>query len=302
MFARYVSFFGRKIFWPKKPLLIAALDMLICPKCNYQTHEDYDRCVNCNADIGSPNVRRAEAERSELNDRYDAAMRDAAGRGAAGVAMAFEQAAAQSQAVINIDFHPLKTLIENERNHYANYYELVRGGVRSPADPDNDRDRAAADALLFGSTIPGKIAFAALSIDGRGLISYGKYTLTLREGMIADRISLLEENSYTFVKRHDVSLNRPTPKGYRAVWADRGRLAAAKLAPQLSDMTQADDFARILLFSDGNRANDRFIEAHLYGSFTRATIEKVAAPQGRQIGEAKLRELARKAGIAWEQV
>jgi hypothetical protein len=244
----------------------------------------------------------AEAEKTELNDRYDAAMKDAAQRGAADVVKAFEQAAAQSQAVVNVDLRILKTLIEDDRNHYANYYELVRAGVRSPAAPDNDRDRAAADALLFGSVIPEKITFAALSIDGRGLISYGDYSLTLRENMVKNRISLLEENSYDFVDNHNVTRKNKPPKGYRAVWRDRGRLAAAKPAPQLSDKTPKDEFARILLFSDGNRANDRFIEAHIYGSFTRATIEKVAAPQGKRGGAAKLQELACKAGIVWEQV
>ena len=53
--------------------------------------------------------------------------------------------------------------------------------------------RVFADDALF----PGykeQIRFAALSLDGKGLSSYGECTLILRDHMIAHRASVLEGN------------------------------------------------------------------------------------------------------------
>ena len=59
------------------------------------------------------------------------------------------------------------------------------------------------------------------------------------------------------------------PKGYMARWFDRGRLAAAKHAADLTDGMPDEAFARVLLRSEGNRGTDRYMEVEIYGGFNR---------------------------------
>lgn len=71
----------------------------------------------------------------------------------------------------------------------------VSGQVRRAAELENDRQRRMVDALLFGGYAD-QIRFAALSLDGIGLRSYGKgglsYGLCLGDVAIAKRASLLQ--------------------------------------------------------------------------------------------------------------
>ena len=161
-----------------------------------------------------------------------------------------------------------------------------------------------ADGTLFG--IPGgQITYAALSLDGSGLISYGPVTLLLKDEAINHRASLLEENSFKLLGRFS-----KIPKGYRAIWAKRADLAIAKLLRQecvekTRGATSRDARAKLILYQVGNRATDEFIEVHLWRGFNFHAIESICSDgippvSDEDIALLKLgKSWALKRGIPW---
>lgn len=238
-----------------------------CPNCGTPFQATEDTCSACNEHLGFPNVRAAEepTERDALRQRYKEAIDRAAARGAKAAVENFEAEVKRSLAVINCDVYRLRELIVVEKALYANYYLGVRSEVRRAADVENDRQRRSVDALLFGAYAD-KLRNAALSIDGKGLTSYGAYSVVLREVAVAKRASLLEENSYSFVARHNLKPSEPIPIGYRCAWANRHELAIAKLGDIIEASTPPADYPRVLLSDKGKRADDDFIEVYIYGS------------------------------------
>jgi hypothetical protein len=134
------------------------------------------------------------------------------------------------------------------------------------------------ESILFGSWAE-KLVYAALSLDGMGLSSYGLVSMTLKEVCIRNRTSLLSENSFTFVSRHNVSKSSPAPLGHRATWDERKELAVAKLAGRLTPAVGRRDYAGLVLFSEGDRSTDDFIEIHIYGGFNKYAISALKAPE-----------------------
>jgi len=123
---------------------------------------------------------------------------------------------------------------------------------------------------LFGSR--GDVTYAALGVERQGLVSYGIVALTLKELAIADRTTLLEENSYTFCLKHAGEL----PKGYRATWRDRASLVLIKIGTSIAmDESSSSSMEGLLLFSEGNRETDRFIEVHIWRGFTTKSLERI---------------------------
>ena len=113
-----------------------------------------------------------------------------------------------------------------------------------------------------------------------GLTSYGGrsgrsglFTIVLSELSVRDRASVLEENSYTFVERNRITIGVPIPPGRRAPWGDRHRVAVAKLAAQLNKGTHSRRFPALLLFTEGDRNTDEFVEVHIHGYFNRRAVE-----------------------------
>lgn len=247
-----------------------------CPHCSRPLGvTDGPSCPSCGLPVGFPNVRRARRpeEKAALDARYRDALDRAAPRGADGRVRAFEAALASSQAVLNVDLKGL-LLLMTEGAPYLSYRQLVDDGVRFRAQGEWDRARAGVDAVLFG-TYDRHIRFAALSLDGAGLPSYGAFALTLREGHIAHRASVLEENAFDFVERHKPVGRIPIPPGYIACWDERARLAVAKLADDVAPGTPDADFPAFLAWSAGDRLTDRFVEVHIFGPFDRYTVASV---------------------------
>ncbi len=52
-------------------------------------------------------------------------------------------------------------------------------------------------------------------------------------------------------------------------------MAVAKLEPNILDTTKESEFAKILLYTENNKASDEFIEVHIYGGFNIKSIEAV---------------------------
>lgn len=216
-------------------------------------------------------------ERTALLARYTEAKQRAVARGAQAPLQQFEQLTDTSQAVLCRPWAEVSRLALAESEIYATFYQRTEAGLRIPDGDPWDRLRAAADALLFGDSGKKHVRFGALSLDGVGLERYGECSLALKEKMIAHRSTLIERNSVVFMKQHRVSASTDyaLPTGYRAGWADRGKLAVAKLADAIEPATAPADFARRLLNPGPDGWGDDFVEVHIWGSLTIRSMEQV---------------------------
>lgn len=189
---------------------------------------------------------------------------------------------------------------------YGSYYKLLMAGTRSPAKLDYDRHRAAVDAILYG-TYASEICFAALSLDGSGLLSYDPISIQLKDVAIASRATVLEENSYTFVRRQGLTPGMAPPRGFMAAWDQRDILAAVKVEPRLDAHTDVTSFPALLLYSSGDRQHDSYVEVHIYGSFDFRAVERVSVPKSlnRPPNQPLVRMLEEYVGAkdaVWEEV
>jgi hypothetical protein len=276
-----------------------------CQHCGSPFAASDEKCSTCGSHLGFPNVRASNqsAEHIALEARYKAAMERAESRNAKPSVENFKRAVSRSSAVCNCDIYRLRELIIEGKSLYANYYLAVRAQVRKAADEENDRLRRTVDALVFGAYAD-QIVFGALSIDGKGVTSYGPYSLVLREVAVVKRASLLEENSYSFVARHSLKPPDAIPLGYRCEWGKRQELAVAKLADAIEPTTLESDYPRILLKNGTGRADDDFIEVHIYGPFNQHAIEAVCGSSNPKPYEEKallavLKDHLSKSGKKW---
>jgi hypothetical protein len=149
---------------------------------------------------------------------------------------------------------------------YRNYHQRIESGERAPAEAESHSDREMVGAKLYPAFHP-HIQYAALSPDGRGLKNYGAVALRwqVTPFYLERRISLLDENSFTFFERYNLgALRTPIPPGHQSVWADRTKLTIAKLAARLNSATSESSLPMLLLHSAGNRDDDDFLEVAIY--------------------------------------
>ena len=265
-----------------------------CSVCGSTISAAADRCSTCGTDAGAPNVRAVQgpAEISALENRFEDALARADAHGARQETDHFRRALERSSAVVNCELPFLRDFVTRSTPLYANYHRGVQAGVRKAAEGERDRDRAIVDAIMFASYAD-EIRMAALSITDTGLASYGPYSMKLRDVAVAKRSSLLEENSFSFIRHHNLGFEVPIPLGYRSTWGGRAKLALAKLADFIAVGMNEADFQSLLLLDTGNRATDNFIEVHIFGTFDREAIDTVSGP--------KLKKRSRDIAI-WEVV
>jgi hypothetical protein len=256
-----------------------------CEHCDLDARFGFeDRCRACNYPVAmwAPNVQLAaeSAQADALDERYRQSRVDAERRGLLDAFLAFQTAARRTAAVVNMDAGLAFHFMTSEAPLYAPYASLVSGHARTPASFDDDRRRRAVDALIYGGAGE-RIVFGALSLDGRGLTSYGDVHVELKDMTIADRATVLEENSYAFVERRALTPDAAWPAGRLAEWAHRDKLVASKLGRDVQQSWSDVERAAAILHSPGNRAGDRFLEVHIYGTFNR----QAAAPaMARRLG------------------
>jgi hypothetical protein len=164
----------------------------------------------------------------------------------------------------------LDRLAASDQELFSTFYKLLGSEVRLPHGNQWDNLRRLADETLF----PGykeEIRFAALTLDGKGVSSYGECSFVLRNSMIAHRASVFEENSVLFLKRHSYNL----PAGHRASWEGRAKLCVAKLANAIEPSTPESQFPALMLRSGADSQNDDFVEVHIWGPMSLRTVERV---------------------------
>jgi hypothetical protein len=259
---------------------------LDCRFCGLEYPHGQLCCPHCGRPMLYPNVQAAEAqaERSALAAMYAKAVKWAADHAVEDVARAFESRVAASHAVINRPAGEVERLATSDRELYATYYQLTDAEIRIPPGDKWDRLRRITDELLFTGYRNG-IRFAALSLDGRGLSSYGLCTLVLREEMIAHRATVFVENSVLWMKRHLVRIanDEALPEGYRALWDARSQLSVVKLCERLRPCMDPDSFPGLLLRNGPSSVEDEFVEVHVYGPITVRTVGKVVVQKPTEL-------------------
>lgn len=232
-----------------------------------------DRCPHCARPSLFPNVEMAKdpAEVAALDARYTAAMTDAASNGTTSIAAELElETRTRSRVAISRDSSEVYRLAQGDNQLYATYYNLTEAGARVPSDSNWDSKRLLADIKMF-PYYHGEVRFGALTLDDEGILHYGDCHLIMKTAMIDFRTTVFTENTAAFVSAH-----KPVPKGHRATWAQRGRLAVAKLVSDLTSLTKTADLPAILKRNrKTSRGKDLFLEAHLYGSVSIRTVERV---------------------------
>lgn len=286
------------------------------PDCQAPLERQYhrDRCAACFADIGAPNVRAANhpEEAAALERRYQTAVQSAAARGVGAVLHAFEAALAESKAVVNTTLGDAETLFRYADGILTTYAKMVEAEkMRTPAAPEHHATRQTVEAKLF-PRYEGTIRYAVLSLDRKGLLSYGPCSLVLGDAFIQRRASVLAENSYAFADRHALRLvnNTKVPGGYQADWSGRAKLAVTKLVDRLGTASTAADFPSILLKTAGDRRTDDFLEVHIYGTVATYAVEEVILPsatrgRGAKYTRARLRLIKgalNRMGKSWKQI
>jgi hypothetical protein len=250
--------------------------MVICEQCSSEVSETEEKCATCGRFAGAPNVRAAERKEEEeaLESRYLDAINQSYINESNTALMTFDVNMELTCAVVNVDLDFLRQFITDDKMTFSNYDLSVKGQTRKPAKGQHDRHRRTIGAMLFGHYAE-QIRYAALSLDGGGLKSFGPYALRLRDVSVAYRASLLEDNSYNFIPKHKLQPGEEIPPGYVASWRERHKLAVAKLAERISASTTEREHPRILLSSKGDRGTDECIEVHIYGGFDNKAIESV---------------------------
>lgn len=252
-----------------------------CPMCGTDIPYEVRECVGCGTDCGFPNARAAEQPREleALHERVRYGQASAAERGCANELEEFGNAASQSSAVLVRNLAVLDALVSSQQAPMVSYYKMVRAGARLPENNEWDLNRGRIDGTINPYGVHENIQFAALSLDGQGVSWYGDYSITLREGMIAARSTVFEENPFRFCDKHPIPPTGSVPPGYRATWARRGELAMAKLHPRLAPGMTAASFPGILVEQGTRSADSDFIEVHIYGAIHARAVERVVGSE-----------------------
>jgi hypothetical protein len=209
-----------------------------------------------------PNVLVTSEEEHELKNRYETAKSSINQQT---VVQRFEDIIKnKSHIVINVKVRMLYRLVKQGQPYLPAYQ--VSGKEVEPK-------RREIDELFFGDCRE-EIRYAALSLDGWGLISWGPCTICLQEERMQHRVSLLEENSYKFRDNHPHSTGQVyPPPGYRASWQKRHELVVAKLHAKITDDIQDDDFAGLVMSDETDRMKADYVEVYICGSFTQDAIQ-----------------------------
>ena len=152
-----------------------------CSFCNRRFSLDRTQCPHCAKPQLFPNVRLAEheEERQKLTACYEKAKEDCRQRGHEKVLAEFERACDTSVAVFNCPTLKLFRQIASGTDLFETYHDLERLRIRSerPVGHDWQRLRPHAEIELLGDHQHlDKLHYAAVSLDGVGLDSYGDCT------------------------------------------------------------------------------------------------------------------------------
>lgn len=251
----------------------SSVNLTECSECGATIIFHKRMCHACAQDVGFPNVRQAIIEEPQLQKRYDSAIASADLRGVREQLNNFEKCIENANAVIAIPFNKVVEIVSSTNSLYTTFANNISSGARIAEDNKWDRGRTSAESLIHPMYYE-EISYSALSLTDLGLPRYGNCHITLNPKFIEKRTSVFDENVFLFMERHHVIAGSEIPKGFRATWQKKGKLAVAKLHSKIEKDTEQKDFQNILI-SDGDKDSGDFIEAHIYGSIHASSFNKV---------------------------
>lgn len=276
-----------------------------CNHCHFLVSISADRCPHCHESLDPPpNVWVASQpdEQAALSLKHESVTQTAKNQGSGDRLAEFEAAVTdQSFAVICRDLGEVQRIAHSDSEIYRNYYKLLDAGLRLPNTSDEwNLKREQADiALFFG--FQKKMHHAVLTLD-YGMSYYGECHLQLNSQLIARRSTVFWENSAEFYASHAKPGERPF-SGFRAVWQDRGKLAAAKLGGKIHAKVTAERFAGILRQDGKKPGEEKFIEVHVFGDLTiRSTQMVMLKPGGDACRYRALKESLAKMGVPLKEL
>ncbi len=264
-----------------------------CKKCTKDVPISLRECPACGEDNGFPNVRIAELpeETNALAARVERAEASAKAANYLDILIDFGAIVLTSKVAIARSLVPILSLLESDRQTYSTYQQQVAMEARVPEDTGFDTTRNQFESALHPN-FHHKIRFGCLTLNNRGVPTFGTYMMILKDEMIAHRATVFEENPTVLVDRIGVLLNEGFPPGYRSTWEKRDVLAKSKLYPKISSSTQPDEYPQILLDEGEEGGAVDYIEVHIYGTFNRESIERITGPEPR----------TREDRVIWEKI
>jgi hypothetical protein len=249
-----------------------------------------------------PNTRDAEQERQDFERRL--AETTATIAHDAALIAEFEQIVSRAKPTINRAIDEVYRIVMHDESALLTTFEKqLKAGVRIWNRGSKwTALRLHAEVDLF----PGygdEIRYALLSPTRRGLPRYGDCSIVLREDMIEHRTTVFESNTAAWWERMTQQFGRRLPRGYRAQWRDRARLAYIKLAALLTAPISDDSVNRLLL-AEGPDEADTFVEVNIFGSLTPRSAEAFQIPRayaGSPLYE-NVREKLDSMGVTFEGV
>jgi hypothetical protein len=232
-------------------------------------------CVACGEAVGAPNVRAAlcSSELTALDYRYKNALDEAKKEGREENFFKIQSAAAMTQAVICMPLVRLLPVLMDDASLISTYSLQIASGLRSPQSGGADSVRNSVEEAFFPNYSQ-HIRFAALSFDGWGQTAYGGCSVELKEVSVRTRSTVFDSPLFNFATNNGVVLTNEVPKGFRATWGDRAKLAAAKIGAA-SDASTEQTCARLFIPLVEDTRSD-CIEVHIYGPLNRHSISRVS--------------------------
>lgn len=252
-----------------------------CYYCSNDMDIGIDECPGCEKRAPKPrNVRRSEMtdEQTALNERYVLSMEVCRANGLFNEAYKLESYIRdRGEAVINTSREFVWLWLEQGTQNYIGYRRQILEGKRKIAQLHRAIERSSVDTFLFGEDYD--FIYSALSLTGVGLLSYGDVSVALKPNVPKNRASAIEENSFDFfcnlMEKGGWTLKKRFPKGYISSWANVSMLAFAKLHGELAVGMNESEISKLVLYSEGNRASDKFIELHIDGKIIASSVEKI---------------------------
>lgn len=235
-----------------------------CPRCKYRT------------DIPS-NVALAGEDEEHLKQRFEDCLQNCE---ECQKDLIFEyMRTLKNNISISINVHPpsLVNILQDERIRLVNLHDNLRANAMINYDKDLIAKRKGLDNLVF--EVDGdKLNFGAVNLGNIGLVSYGAACVFLKsDDKLKKNASFLENNLFNYIKYSLPAIDLRIPFGVRSLWHTVHKLAVVKHESDFlnSKKLTYPELTNLILSSDGNKNNDRFIEAQIYPPITRSSISKI---------------------------
>jgi hypothetical protein len=266
-----------------------------CKTCGEKVVLPSDDCPSNKHHTQLPtNLTRAAADQRALEDRYERSCQvNGTKRNEVTRLMKCERIVKKNLAV-SINVHPeaLVNFLHSPKIRYINLHDNLGAGAVLDYDRDLAATRLGVDTVLFGDDGK-KLNFGAINLGSIGLYAYGASCVFLKSNAIRDRVSFLENNSFSYVTGRLPNMGiSPPSDGERALWPTAPMLATVKYKVEFLTATRITRHALtdIVLYSNGNKKTDRFIEAQIFPPVSRETISKIyfSPSRYREIGNSSL--------------